>query len=131
MKILVYDPGGTTGWAECEATDKVLTVTNTGTFTDYLTYGKQITPYHLVVYEVVRANTLGFNPAGILSTGALLYVAHLNNVVLIPQYPHCLAGPRKWLKGMGFKRKTDHEYDSVAHALFYAYSNKLEFEIKL
>ena len=126
-----YDPGATTGYAnfKLDTTTREITVVSTGTFKDYATYGKHLTPGRLVIYEIVRACTKGFNPAGILSTGALLYVAEVLGIQAIGQYPHGLKGPRLWIKEANLKFPSEHEKDATAHVLLYCINNKYKFRV--
>lgn len=125
-----YDPGATTGYAhfKLDTETRDVTILSTGVFTNYTQYGRHLQQNdRIVLYEIVRPCTKGFDPSGILSTGALLYVTEVLGIKPIGQYPHGIKGPRLWLKQENFKFHTEHEKDAVAHVLLYCTTHKFRF----
>lgn len=117
-KILVFDPGGTTGWALFTRTaDERFRLVDYGQFETFTEIGSRIWFADHIVYEHVVQHNGKLNPVGIEVQGVINYFCWLEKKTSTPRGSVFMRAPYTYAKTFLHSIVEEHARDAVAHGL--------------
>lgn len=120
MKILVFDPGGTTGYSSWIINDHGAFLFEYGHLKNWTDFERLffVKP-QLVIIERVRKFRPGMRNEGIEAGAVLQYICVTRHIPFVFQEAQILNAVRKWgTIPTGFTR-IPHEWDAIAHGIGY------------
>lgn len=114
MRLWVYDPGRTTGFAAFDESGHLL---EWGDFPLWESIDCQILECDKVAYERIQALHPSFDSVGIEVIGVIKYLCERVGIEPKAVHPGSLTGPQRW-PGSAELRKalgSEHAYDAVCH----------------
>jgi len=117
MRLLCYDPGGTTGVAYFVDHCLIWVAAQMGT----LSIPEQIAQADVVLYETATWRGPAFNPVGFEVIGVIKHFCTLQGIKPISRPPTVLRGPRTWPRVAEYARrmKSQHARDAFGHGVAY------------
>lgn len=128
LRIVVFDPGGTTGVAVFDHSSTGYYLVYTGIFNLWERVEEFIKCSEYVVCEKITPHKTAFNPVGLRVSGAIEMLAFNYNKRLIYQVPSLMAAPKHWASKFIKTIKIEHCKDAVAHGLAFIGPNNISKE---
>lgn len=134
MPILyVYDPGGTTGWAEfgVQKSGKVAALVSSGEYELWHGVEKQIRKRSdlIVVYENIVPRHMDFNPIGLQVIGVIRFLCEQVGTVPTSQPNGVIRGVERWGLYDFDNIRSPHAKDAIMHGIVYL--RKLGYTVQL
>ena len=119
MKVVVFDPGGHTGFVTAfyDCSRQAFEVLSYGYFFESDYVGELISDTDVVVCEriTIRANTHGFNPVGVEVMGVVKDYCNRKGILLEWQYPGLMKPALLWKVVDPGEFSSEHPKDAVCH----------------
>lgn len=122
MKVLAFDPGGTTGAALLRSDEVrgVIAILRVDEFPDWRNLDREMqiaSGADFVVYERLLARHPSFNPIGLEVTGVIKYLADRLGFPLVMQSPSMMTPSFRRFPEINETFKSQHIRDAVAHGI--------------
>ena len=125
MRVVVFDPGGRTGYCLAHVAPDSIEILRYGHFqeSDYISELVRLADLVICEKVTVHASSHGFNTVGIEVMGVVKYFCKEYDTKLTWQNPSCMKAPVAWKTVDPREFNSEHPKDAVLHLAYWLVSS--------